>query len=76
VSQGIAVTVAGIAVGLVGALAATRLMSSLLFEVSAWDPLTFALVPMVLLAVSLAAAWLPARRAAAADPLASMRTGS
>jgi predicted permease len=76
VSQGIAVTVAGIAVGLVGALAATRLMSSLLFEVSAWDPLTFALVPLLLLAVSLAAAWLPARRAAAADPLASMRTGS
>jgi ABC-type lipoprotein release transport system permease subunit len=51
-------------------------MSSLLFEVSAWDPLTFALVPLLLLAVSLAAAWLPARRAAAADPLASMRAGS
>jgi predicted permease len=73
VRQGVALTVAGIAVGLAGALAATRLLSSLLYDVSAWDPLTFTLVPLVLLAVSLAAAWLPARRAAAADPLASMR---
>jgi ABC-type antimicrobial peptide transport system permease subunit len=73
VRQGIAVTVAGIAVGLAAALAATRFMASLLYEIPARDPVTFTLVPLMLLAVSLAAAWMPARRAAAADPLASLR---
>jgi ABC-type antimicrobial peptide transport system permease subunit len=73
VRQGMIVTIAGIIVGLVAALGATRLLASLLYEVSAYDPLTFIIVPIVLFAVSLLAAWLPARRAAAVDPLTAMR---
>jgi ABC-type antimicrobial peptide transport system permease subunit len=73
VRQGMIVTIAGIIVGLIAALGATRLLASLLYEVSAYDPLTFIIVPMVLFAVSLLAAWLPARRAAAVDPLTAMR---
>jgi predicted permease len=73
VRQGMIVTIAGIIVGLVVALGATRLLASLLYEVSAYDPLTFTIVPIVLFAVSLLAAWLPARRAAAVDPLTAMR---
>lgn len=73
VRQGVTVTLAGIAVGLVAALVATRLLASMLFGVTAYDPVTFVTVPVVLLVVSLFAAWLPARRAAAADPLRAMR---
>jgi putative ABC transport system permease protein len=73
VRQGITVTLTGIAAGLLAALAATRLLASMLFGVSVYDPITFVAVPFVLLLVSLIAAWLPARRAAAADPLQAMR---
>ncbi len=71
--QGMVVTVAGVLLGLAAALGASRLLSSLLFEVSARDPLTFAVVAALLLGVSLAATWLPARRAAAVDPLVALR---
>lgn len=50
-----------------------RLMASLLFEVSAYDPVTFATVALVLTAVSAAATYLPARRAAAIDPVRALR---
>jgi putative ABC transport system permease protein len=64
---------AGIVLGLLGALALTRLMSSLLFGVSPNDPVTFAAVSGVLAAVSFLAGWLPARRASRIDPLVALR---
>ena len=66
-------TLAGIAVGLAGAMAVTRLLSSMLFQVTARDPLSLAAAPAVLLAVALLAAWLPARRAVRIDPVRTLR---
>lgn len=63
----------GLVVGLVGAFSLSRFMSSLLFEVRPWDPLAFATVTGLLLAVSLLASWLPARRAAKVDPMVALR---
>jgi putative ABC transport system permease protein len=71
--EGVLLGGVGIGIGIVGALALTRLLNSVLFEISVHDPLTFLLVPGVLLAVTLLAAWLPARRAARIDPLEAMR---
>jgi putative ABC transport system permease protein len=73
VRQGTVLAVLGVAVGLAGAFALTRLMRSLLFGVSTSDPLTFAVVPVVLALVALLACWVPARRAARVDPLEAMR---
>jgi putative ABC transport system permease protein len=72
--QGMTLVVVGLALGIAGSLALTRLMSSLLFGVGATDPLTFLSVPMVLLLVTLAASYLPARRAADLDPLKALRS--
>ncbi|HUG52187.1 MAG TPA: FtsX-like permease family protein, partial [Vicinamibacteria bacterium] len=74
VGEGLAVTAAGAAAGLVAALALSRLMSSLLFGVAATDPVTFAAVCLVLGAVALAATYLPARRATRIEPLAALRS--
>jgi putative ABC transport system permease protein len=63
----------GIAVGPGGAVAASRLMSSLLFGVSALDPMTFVGATGLLAAVALAASAVPARRAAAVDPAIALR---
>jgi putative ABC transport system permease protein len=71
--QGLIVAVAGVVVGLLAALASARLMASLLFEVSAYDPVTFTAVAVVLTAVSAAATYLPARRAASIDPVRALR---
>jgi ABC-type antimicrobial peptide transport system permease subunit len=71
--QGLTVAVAGVIVGLVAAWASTRLLASLLFEVSARDPITFAAVAFALTAVSAVATYLPARRAAGIDPLQALR---
>jgi putative ABC transport system permease protein len=68
VRQGMAVVVLGTVVGLAGAFALTRLLASLLYEVSATDPLTFVTVPLLLGAVAMAASWLPAVRASRVDP--------
>jgi putative ABC transport system permease protein len=73
IGEGALVVGTGIALGLASAFALTRLMGALLFEVSATDPPTFAGVPVVLAAVALAASYLPARRAAAVEPLAAIR---
>ena len=65
--------VAGVLCGILGALVLTRLMQTLLFNVSPTDSLTFALVPAVLILVTLAAAYIPARRAARVDPVVALR---
>jgi predicted permease len=63
----------GVGVGLLTALALSRLLASLLFGVSDHDPLTFASIPAILLAVALAACYVPARRAARVDPVRSLQ---
>jgi len=74
IGNGLRLTVVGVVIGLIGALALTRYLSSLLFEVKPTDPLTFAVIPLVLGAVALFACWLPARRAARVDPMEALRT--
>ena len=73
VKQGMAMTAIGTAVGLAAAFGVTRVMSSLLFGVSAADPITFALIPLLLLAVAAWACYVPARRATRVDPIIALR---
>jgi putative ABC transport system permease protein len=73
VGQGLVLASIGAAAGLLGALLATRGLRSLLYEVSATDPLTFAAIAGLLLVVSWIACYIPARRAARVDPLIAMR---
>ena len=73
VGQALALAGTGIGLGLIGALALTRVLRSLLFAVSPADPATFVAVAGVLLLIAIAASWFPAHRAARADPLATMR---
>ncbi len=73
VRHGLALAAAGVALGLAGAFALTRLLESLLFGVSATDLLTFTAVPLVLVATALAACLLPARRASRVDPTVTLR---
>jgi len=71
--QGLLLAGTGIAAGLMGALALTRLMTSLLYNIQPNDPLTFAAVAVTLLAVALAASFLPARRATRVSPITALR---
>jgi len=73
VRQGMALAVAGLALGLAGAFVLTRFMSSLLFGITATDASTFAAIPLLLILVALLASYLPARRAARVDPMISLR---
>jgi putative ABC transport system permease protein len=71
--QGATVASAGIVIGTAGALALTRVLGGLLYEVTPTDPLTFLAVPVVLFGVVILAGWLPARRAGKADPMEALR---
>ena len=72
-SHGVKLTLLGVAIGLVGAFVVTRAITSLLYGVSATDPLTFGLVSLALILIALLACYIPARRATKVDPLVALR---
>jgi putative ABC transport system permease protein len=74
VGQGMTLIVISIGIGLIGAVACTRVMRSLLFGVTPWDPITFVSIAALIAAVAFLACWLPARRAARIDPIQALRT--
>ena len=71
--QGMRLAVLGVVLGVAGAVAITRLLTSQLYEVDATDPLTFAAVVAILLAIAALATLIPARRATRVDPMVALR---
>ena len=74
IGQGLKLILIGAALGLAGALALTRLLADLLFDVKPTDPITFVVIPLLLVAVALLASYLPARRATKVNPLVTLRS--
>jgi putative ABC transport system permease protein len=74
VRHGLVLAAAGVTIGLIGAAAAMRLISSLLFAVSPLDPLTYTMVSAMLIAATVLASYLPAQRATAVDPITALRS--
>ena len=74
IGQGLRLAAIGVAIGVAGAFGVTRLIGSLLYDVTPTDPLSFAAVVTLMLGVAAAAAYLPARRATKVDPMVALRT--
>ena len=74
IGQGATLVADGLGAGLIVAFIASRIINSLLYQVSATDPLTYLVVPLLLAAVALAACYIPARRAMKVDPMTALRT--
>jgi len=74
IGEGMRLLATGAVIGLAGALAATRLLRTFLFELSPGDPVTFVAITVVLCGAGLAAAWIPARRASRVDPVVALRS--
>jgi ABC-type antimicrobial peptide transport system permease subunit len=74
VMQSVRLALIGVMIGIVGALATTRVMQSLLFEVQPTDPGTLVIVAVGLVALAAAASWIPARRAMRIDPVEALRS--
>ena len=73
--QVMSLALVGVALGVGGAFAVTRLLQDLLFQVSPTDPLTFISIAILFVLIALAAGYIPARRAAGVDPMAALRIG-
>jgi putative ABC transport system permease protein len=73
VGEGLILSLAGVAIGLGGAFALTRLIEELLFGVSPTDPVTFSVVAILLTSVAVLASYIPARRALRVDPMVALR---
>ncbi len=74
ISEGLLLAIAGIAIGLGCAWFLSRMLETLVYGIAPRDPLTFMAAPLFLLGIAIVAAWIPARSAARADPLQSLRT--
>jgi putative ABC transport system permease protein len=74
VGQAMALVGISVLIGVAGAFAATRLLSSMLFNVGAWDPVTFGSIVVLISVVAFLAAWLPARRASRVNPIVALRS--
>jgi ABC-type antimicrobial peptide transport system permease subunit len=71
--QGMRLAIVGVVVGIAASFGLAKLIASLLFGVTAWDPAVFVTAPIVLTLVALIAAWIPARRASRVDPIDALR---